>query len=267
MQFIKAHCGGNDFIILDSRVEKLPKDLNSLTQHLTERHTGIGADGVIVIAASGEPRLRQESVKGARMRLRYFNPDGSEYGICGNGSLCVLIYEKKSKVVFETKSGLINGCIVNNKPRIKVPSPKNIKLSLLLVVKKRKYDVSFVDLGVPHTILSVPDINSVNIIKFGQAIRFHPYFRKSGTNVNFTQIINKNKMFVRTYERGIEGETLSCGSGILSASIAGWLKGDLLSPIEITTGGGKYRVYIGSLEKIWLEGSPKIIHKGEYYIK
>ncbi|MDI6839474.1 MAG: diaminopimelate epimerase [bacterium] len=253
MQFIKAHCGGNDFVIFDSRLNSVPTNLTPFVKHLADRHTGIGADGIIFI----------EPTNGADFGLRYFNPDGSEYGICGNGTLCVLLYTGKSEASFKTASGILKGCVIDNKVRVKIPPPKNVILSLPLTIKKSKLNFSFVDIGVPHTILFVKDVTSIDVSSFAHSIRFHPHFGADGTNVNFVQILGKNKISIRTYERGIEGETLSCGSGTCASAIVGWLKGDLLSPIEVNTQGGTLWVYIAGLEEIWLQGIPELVYKGE----
>jgi len=271
MQFTKAHCGGNDFIIIDARTNSIPANLPNWVERLSNRHTGIGADGVIIIEATQPKADEPLAQKSADFGLRFFNPDGSEYGFCGNGSLCVIACIEKSEASFKTKSGLLTGSTTNGKVRVKIPPPKSIKLSFPLTIKKGRdtpwrvptSDFSFVNIGVPHTILFVPDVDSLNVVELGRFIRYHPHFGNSGTNVNFVQIINKNKITIRTYERGVEGETLSCGSGTCSSAIAGWLKEKLLSPIEVTTRGGTLCVYIGGLEEIWLEGTPEIVYKGE----
>lgn len=253
MRFIKAHSGANDFVILDSREEIIPENLELLVRYITDRRTGIGADGVVII----------KNVNGADFKLRYFNPDGSEYGICGNGSLCALLYENKPEVKFETKSGLHEGCIANGKVRVKIPPPKDVQLTISISIKRKRYECSFVDIGAPHTIIFVPDVKAVDIMGLGKLVRSHPYFYPAGTNVNFVQHLDKNSIYIRTYERGVEGETYSCGSGTCSAVAVGWLKEILQSPVEVTTRGGKFKVYISGLEEIWFEGKPEIVFEGE----
>lgn len=273
MNFVKAHCGGNDFIILDTRVEgnkgsrvewdkgsRGEDNLKEFVRQITRRRTGVGADGVIVIEVSDI----------ADFGVRYFNPDGSEYNVCGNGSLCVLVYEGKERVTFSTGAGTINGTLIDSRAKVIVPSPNEVRLSFTLDISPCCPEVtpdsqmSFVDIGVPHTVVIVDAVNNIDINKVAQAIRFHPYFGKYGTNVNFMQIINKNEIAVRSYERGIEGETYSCGSGSCACAVVGWLNGILFSPIELKTKGGDFKIYIEGLDEIWLEGSPKIVYEGRY---
>lgn len=264
MKFVKAHCGANDFIILDSRKDSVPKDLKKTTQSICARKTGIGADGIIVI----------ENSKEADFRLRYFNPDGSEYAVCGDGSLCAVLYEGRKEISFSTLAGVLRGNLTNNKVKVEIPSPRDVKLSLQLKVRakdsphpknKAEIECNFVDIWVPHCIIFVEDVDSIDIVKDATPVRFHPYFGSEGTNVNFVQIVNEHKIAVRTYERGVESETLSCGSGSSASCIVGLLNKKLQSPIEVKTRIGKLMVYIDSqqLIDIWLEGTPEIVYTGE----
>ncbi len=298
MKFVKAHCGANDFIILDSRKNKVPKNSKKFIPQWTNRRTGIGADGVIVIEPS----------KDMDFGLRYFNPDGSEYAVCGDGSLCAVLYEGKKEVSFSTLAGMLRGSLTNNKVKVEVPSPRDVKLCNLNIRvdeslcshqvhtklgiearastyttkdsppylnKGKKIECNFVDIWVPHTIIFVRNVELVDINREALPVRFHSYFGSEGTNVNFVQVINEHKIAVRTYERGVEGETLSCGSGSCASCIVGWLKKKLMSPIEVKTRIGKLVVYINSqrstvnsqqLTDIWLEGSPEIVYEGEIKI-
>lgn len=269
MKFVKSYSGNNDFIILDSRLEKLPGNIKSLIPALTDRYKGIGADGVIIV----------ENSKNADFGLRYFNPDASEYTVCGNGSLCAVFYAGASKTTFSTGEGVFKGEIVSSgKVFAQLPGAKKLVLDLSIKIQNPNpkwmgqvphphpggdnLRLSFADVGVPHTIYFVDNIDKIDFDKLGRTIRYHTYFGKEGTNVNFVQVVNKNKIKVRTYERGVEGET-DCGSGSCSACIVGWAKKKLSSPIEVITRGGKLKVYIDSLDEIRLQGNPKIVYKGE----
>jgi diaminopimelate epimerase len=253
MQFIKAYSGENDFIIIDNRKEKLPEKLGQFILRLANRHKGIGADGIIII----------EKSKTADFKLRYFNPDATEYSVCGNGSLCVMLYENKPKIKFNTNAGLFKGGNKDNKSFVQLPKPKNIILDFYLTVGDKKEELNFVDVGVPHTISFVEDVKDIDINKLGKPIRFHTYFSESGTNVNFVQIVKRNEIIVRTYERGIEGET-DCGSGSCSACIVGWMKKKLDSNVKVTTRGGVLEVEIKKINDITLYGNPKIVYKGNF---
>jgi diaminopimelate epimerase len=254
MKFTKAQCGGNDFVILDSRKENLPEDLNKLVRQIAKRRTGAGADGVIAI----------EDTDRADFRLRYFNPDGSEYDVCGDGSLCVILYEGKEKVVFHTGVGEIDGYLAGGLAKVKVVGPREARLSIALEIEGKMVAVNPVHIGVPHTVVPVPDIDTVDFRKLAPAIRYHPYFGNNGTNVNFMQVIDEHRIRTRTYERAVEGETFSCGSGSCACAVVGWLNGTLVSPIQLSTKGGDFRIYIDSLHDIWFEGSPKIVYEAEF---
>lgn len=276
MNFIKAHCGANDFIILDCRDGvSLPNNLNEFVQQITDRRTGVGGDGVVIIENSTSEGVGKQGGTPPLFRVRYFNPDGSEYEVCGNGGLCVVDYESKKEVTFSTGAGIIKGYLTNNRAKVNVVGPREVRLSLPIFTQSKAWGYQFtqpmvdmpchfVDIGVPHTVVLVPVVNSIDINKLAPPIRFHPYFGKGGTNVNFMQIINKNEIAVRSYERGIEGETLSCGSGSCACTIVGWLTGELFSPIEVKTKGGNFRIYIDGLDNIWLEGRPQIVYEGRY---
>ncbi len=291
MKFVKVHCGANDFIILDLRKSIPPKDLKKTIRAISARRTGIGADGVIII----------ENSKKADFKLRYFNPDGGEYAVCGDGSLCAVLYkcrgvaQNNKEMSFSTLAGVLKGNITNNKVRVEIPIPRDIKLYNLNIQavplphfrqiktnistspnNKKEIECNFVDIWVPHCIIFVEDINSIDMTKDATPIRFHPDFGNEGTNVNFMQIINKHRVAVRTYERGVEDETLSCGSGSCASCVVGWLDGKLQSPIEVKTKIEKLVVAlnnqssasnaqrsIDNLEAIWLEGNPKIVYEGD----
>lgn len=254
MKFVKAHCGANDFIILDWRYAldtTIPDNIGEFVCEIAHRHTGVGADGVIIIDKSTE----------ADFGVRYFNPDGTEYDVCGNGALCVILYEGKQSLIFSTRIGSITGYLTNDKAKVKMVGPSEVRLYITFDDKKK--EINFVNIGVPHAVIKVDDVYSININELAPPVRFHTYFGKYGTNVNFMQIIKENKIVVRSYERSVEGETLSCGSGSCACAVVGWLNKWLISPIELKTLGGHFKIYIDGLDEIWLEGTPKIIFKGE----
>lgn len=253
MKFVKAYSGNNDFIILDARKIKFPRNIKSLIPILSDRYKGIGADGVILV----------EKSKTAEFNLRYFNPDASEYTVCGNGSLCAVLYNGKPKTTFSTGEGIFKASIPSKKNVfVQLPGAKKLLLDISVDLEGKPAELCFADVGVPHTIYFVDNAGKIDINKLGKLVRYHSYFGKEGTNVNFVQVLNKNNIIVRTYERGVEGET-DCGSGSCSACIAGWAKKKLNSPIKVITRGGELEVYINSLNEIMLKGSPKIVYKGE----
>jgi diaminopimelate epimerase len=207
LNFKKMVGTGNDFIVIDTG----PKELNALAKKICDRKTGIGADGVLVI----------EKSKVADFRMRILNADGSEAEMCGNGLRCAVLYkgiEKKVKV--ETKAGIYEGEITgDNMVRIKMEEPKDLRLDFPLSVNTRKIKANFINTGVPHAVVFVQGIDKIDVGAIGSAIRYHKEFKPKGTNVNFVEIIDAENVRIRTYERGVEGETLSCGTGSVASAI------------------------------------------------
>jgi len=240
---------GNDFIVLENmRPNKV------LIQKMCTRHTGIGADGVLVLLPS----------KKAEFKMRIFNPDGSEAEMCGNGIRCISLYAWKKKFVkkrfsIETLAGIIKANIISkNNVRVFLNSPKNIKLNLNIRYKGAK--IHTVNTGVPHAIIFVADINKADVLNTGRAIRHHRQFQPKGVNVDFVQIIGKNRIAVRTYERGVEAETLSCGTGVTASAVISRLARKLQAKIKVHTRSGD--ILEIDTEKMSLEGPVYFVFEG-----
>jgi diaminopimelate epimerase len=267
LDFKKMVGAGNDFIVIDSGL----KDLNVLTKKICDRKTGIGADGVLVI----------EKSKIADFKMRIFNADGSEAEMCGNGLRCAVLYKgigKKVKV--ETKAGIYEGEIIgDNRVRVKMEDPKDLRLDFPLSVNTRKIKVNFINTGVPHTVVFVQGIDKINVGAIGSVIRYHKEFRPKGTNVNFAEIMDSGNVKIRTYERGVEGETLSCGTGSVASAIitnykapSNETKGKQItdSKINVHTQGGilivGFKKVINEIRDVYLEGEAKIVFEGGIYV-
>jgi diaminopimelate epimerase len=256
MRFVKAECGGNDFIIIEKK-ELPPKIiLPRLVKIVTERYKGIGGDGVVVIDNSSKIPF-----------LQYFNKDGSEFSVCGNGGLCVLVYRGKGKYRFKTKIGIIEGEYKNGKAKIALKGMVEGRLCFTIKIGEESLQLDWIDIGVPHAVVYTNEIEDKSFTQLAPKIRHSPEFGKDGVNVNFVQIIRKDKIKIRTFERGVEGETLSCGSGSCGSVLVGWIKGKLNREVEVETKGGKYKVYIEDIDRVWLEGTPTIVYKGEINIR
>ncbi len=262
IRFVKMEASGNDFIVIDNRRKRFPAGLSSLARKLCRRKLGIGADGLLVV----------EKSRRADFRMRIFNPDGSEAEMCGNGSRCLILYARLMKInsgktVFETLAGVLEGRTRGNLVRVKLPGVRVIRLDFALVVGGRKLKMSFLDSGVPHAVVPVKDVTRVEVAKLGRAIRFHRCFRPKGTNVDFVEI-KKNLVKVRTYERGVEEETLSCGTGSVASAIAAAILTGMAYPVRVHTASGEIlKVYFdlaaGRVENIWLEGNAGVVFAGE----
>ena len=252
--FEKYQGTGNDFIIIDNRAQVFPEDVSAI-QKLTDRRLGIGADGLILI--ENHPTLD--------FRMKYFNADGSE-SLCGNGSRCAIMFAQTLGIIhqettFVTTDGIHNARINGNQVDFKLHNLSEINLL------DGDY---FINNGSPHYIRFVSDTSDVNIYEEGKKIRYSPRYQPHGTNVNFVQIKSDFEISVRTYERGIEGETLSCGTGVTASAIASSFKG-LTPPIKIQTLGGNLSVNFekkgdDTFQNIFLSGPATLVYEGQIEI-
>ncbi|MDR0956631.1 MAG: diaminopimelate epimerase [Endomicrobium sp.] len=235
INFAKLTAAGNDFILIDNRKNIIiHENCQSIAKKLCNRKYSIGGDGLILL----EKSIRKD------FKMKYFNSDGSHASMCGNGarSIAKFAYDSNitnSKMVFETDAGTINANILpNDKVRLNLYKPKDIKPNIEIEIDKIKINANFINTGVPHTVIFVDDIEKIDLLKCGRKIRYNKIFAPNGTNVNFVQVVKNNTIFVRTYERGIEAETLACGTGIIAAGIISVLKNFTKSPVNIIARGG-----------------------------
>jgi diaminopimelate epimerase len=233
LKFVKMNGAGNDFVMLDNREGTLKLSGEQIAR-LCDRHRGVGADGVLVV----EP-----AVAGGDFRMRYYNADGGEAEMCGNGARCFARFVNHlagpmEKVRFETQAGIIGAEFIDGQVRLAMSEPKDLALNQSLSVRLETLSVHSVNTGVPHAIVFVDDLEAVAVHKLGNQIRFHAHFEPKGTNVNFAQKLGPGSIAIRTYERGVEGETLACGTGVCaSAIIHHELTGDR-APIKVKVKGG-----------------------------
>ena len=172
------------------------------------------ADGMLIL----------EKSKKADLSMRIFNADGSEAKMCGNGARCAALLSGKKSVSLSTGAGIINANVMGSCAKIQITEPKNIKLDIPLKINSRLIKVNFIDTGVPHVVVFVNGIEKIDVDNIGQSIRNHVKFSPAGTNVNFVQILGRNLIQIRTYERGVEGETLACGTGSTASAVIFALK-------------------------------------------
>ena len=211
--FVKMVGAGNDFLVVDARRlrQRRTRPWKAISQTLCDRHQGIGADGLLVLEPSAT----------ADVRMRVFNPDGSEAQMCGNGARCVALYLKRHRVTIETKAGVVSGTVQNDRVAMRMTDPTQLRVNLSLRVNGRATRVVHLNTGVPHTVVSVSQLDRVKVNDVGRTLRFHPAFSPSGTNVDFIQrSAGTNRLRVRTYERGVEAETLACGTGVAASAVA-----------------------------------------------
>lgn len=261
--FEKYQASGNDFIIIDNR-QGLIKNPSQFARECCRRRTGIGADGLILI----------EKAKDADFRFRIFNPDGSEPEMCGNGARCAALFAVEHKIApaklsFLTRAGQYYAEVKSaRRVKIKMVEPGSINLDLELEVNKTPLTISYINPGVPHVIIFVSELENVNVEQLGGSIRSRREFLPAGTNVDFVQKTGKSSLYIRSYERGVEAETLSCGTGAVASAIIAGLKGMVSSPVKVHTKGGEVlRVYFEKqkdrVKDVFLEGGAKLVYQGK----
>jgi len=270
LNFTKIVGAGNDFIVLDSRVKGKGLRVNNLCQlakRLCDRKTGIGADGMLVL----------EKSKIADFRMRIFNADGSIAEMCGNGLRCAVVFAGiKKKVKVETIAGIYDGEITaKDRVKIRMEEPKDLKLNFPINVNGREIKANFINTGVPHTVVFVEGLDKINVDSIGSEIRYYDEFKPKGSNVNFVEAIDNSNIKIRTYERGVEGETLACGTGSVASAIISALSLQLKAyslklKINVHTKGGVLKVEFDNIKNkiknVYLEGEAKIVFQGGIYV-
>ena len=243
--FTKMVGTGNDFLIVDTVHGKVGARATRwpvLSRLMCNRRHGVGADGVLVLEPS---RL-------ADCKMRVFNADGSEAEMCGNGARCVawfvhrLAGRRRQEVSIETAGGVVRATVRGERVQMRMPDPKGLRPSMAVKVAQRCLQVGAVNTGVPHIVVPVAALDDVDVDRLGRQLRFHRAFRSRGTNVNFleTDARRPNRLRIRTYERGVEGETLACGTGVTAAAVLHALNGPRRNKarvrrIEVETRGGE----------------------------
>lgn len=260
IKFYKYQGTGNDFIIIDNRKNKFPKENTHLVAFLCDRKFGVGADGLMLL----------ENKKGYDFEMVYYNSDGKQSTMCGNGGRCLVAFAYhlnivKKKAKFIAVDGEHDAEII-----AKDGNALQVKLKMQDVNKIETINNDlFLNTGSPHYIKFVKDLNNIKLFEEGQKVRYSNLFKKEGTNVNFLEYKN-NCLQVRTYERGVENETLSCGTGVTAAALAyAYLqKNKKFNNINIETPGGALKVYFNqkskdSFNNIWLEGPATLVFEGK----
>ncbi|MCU0606248.1 MAG: diaminopimelate epimerase [Candidatus Edwardsbacteria bacterium] len=264
MQFYKMSGTGNDFVLLDNRDGTLNADLSALVPALCHRRNGVGADGVLVI----------ERAAGADFRMRYLNADGGEVAFCGNGGRCVAWFAHAigaagPRMSFVAGDGPHAAEVAGSRVRLSMRDPRDIRLNFLLDLDHKGYAASFADTGVPHVVVPVAELDSFDVAGTGRRIREHRMFQPDGTNANFIEVAGRHHLNIRTYERGVEDETLACGTGATAAAVTAALRGLADSPVECATRGGEvltvhFRRDGDEVRDVELAGDVRLLFTGEW---
>ena len=234
MQFTKMNGAGNDFVMLDNRDLRHTLDRAAIAR-ICDRHRGVGGDGLIAV----EP-----AENGADFKMRYYNADGGEAEMCGNGARCFARFAsqlagKTGAIAFETMAGVVTATFLGELVRLGMSTPHSHALGTELLVAGETLTVHFLNTGVPHAIVFVSDLVNTDIVRLGRALRHHEHFAPKGTNANFVgELSGGSGIVIRTYERGVEGETLACGTGVTAAALLYARQTGASSPVSVRVRGG-----------------------------
>lgn len=262
LQFSKMAGGGNDFVVIDNRTAKII-DAGDLARRICTRALSVGADGLILIEGSAR----------ATFRMRYYNSDGSLGEFCGNGTRCAARFAFLNviagrKMTIETDAGLVSAEILEGGlVSLAMPAPWSFQPKRPLVVGEQTIQGSFVVVGVPHYVVFLQDrLWEQDIVPLGRALRRHPDLAPDGANVNFVVVRDRHSIEVRTYERGVENETLSCGSGVVSSAVTAMMAGRVESPVSVFTRSGitlevSFAIRGGMADDVRLKGDARLVYR------
>lgn len=262
--FTKMSGAGNDFIVIDHRTPLIPEvEQSEFAKLVCRRMFSVGADGLILI----------ENSDSADFCWRFYNGDGSVAEMCGNGARCAARFAFAKGIAgfsmrFETLAGIIEAQVSNdNTVRLRMTPPCDFRNGLPVILDGGEKILSFVNTGVPHAVLFVDD-EDVPVREWGRIARFHPLFQPAGTNVNFVRKIGENTIQVRTYERGVEDETMACGTGAVASALFAAMNGVAASPVHVVTSGGERLTILFDwdgvqAENVFLQGPARIIYEGK----
>ena len=234
LEFTKMNGAGNDFIFIDNRAGKIQLSTDQVVR-LCDRHRGVGADGVMLLVPS--------RTGAADWAWDFYNSDGSSGEMCGNGARCFGRFVQKTvgakgSLTFETGAGIITAALNGDRVTVNLTKPKELRLNESVKLSTGVETIHSLNTGVPHAVLYVPDADQAMVMSLGAEIRRHPHFGPRGTNVNFVQVLGPNHIRVRTFERGVEGETLACGTGVCAAGMISARVHKFTSPVKVQVQGG-----------------------------
>ncbi|MCX8117058.1 MAG: diaminopimelate epimerase [Desulfobacterota bacterium] len=263
--FMKMSGSGNDFILIDHRKPLIESpQMAEFARKVCQRRVSVGADGLIFV----EPSER------ADFKWRFFNSDGSEAEMCGNGGRCVARFAVLKGITgptltFETLAGILTARVDGKRVKLEMTRPHSLKLDEPLRVDGQSLTLSSLNTGVPHAVMFVEDIETIDVLRLGRAIRNHPRYAPSGTNVNFVRLEGEG-LLIRTYERGVEDETLACGTGTVASALVAAFKGLVSSPVRVRTRGGEiltvhFEKEGEEVKRVFFEGDVHVIFEGEMW--
>src|SRR5574337_25891 len=266
LSFVKMSGSGNDFIMIDNRGGRLDIEPRTLAERICRRRTSVGADGLILVEPSAV----------ADFRMRIINADGSEAEMCGNGARCVARFVEMLGIAgpmmtFETLAGIIRAEVSGPSVKLQTSRPQGIRLHQSIEVDGVAHEVHSVNTGVPHAVLFCHDLETVPVQTLGRQLRFHPAFQPAGTNVDFVTVLDGHTLIIRTYERGVEDETLACGTGTIASALVAATLGLVASPVRVRVRSGEILTvsFTGNgpdYQEVFFEGEVRLVYQGELMV-
>jgi len=261
----KMSGAGNDFIIIDHRSQFIPVAFHAqFAQMVCRRRFSVGADGLILI----------ENAEATDFSWRFYNNDGSIAEMCGNGARCAARYAYQlgiagQRMNFSTVAGVIEAEILGEQEHVSVrmTEPFGYQDSNLISLGGQEREIFSINTGVPQAVVFV-DTDEIPLKLWGRTVRFHEDFEPAGTNVNFIRVLEDGNLHVRTYERGVEDETMACGTGVVASAIIAAMQGLTESPVEVITSGGEslmvqFELDGSKVTNVYLQGAARIIYEGQ----
>ena len=277
IHFFKMTGTGNDFILIDNRNGLIDADhCQELVRRACRHKLSVGADGMILI--ENDPEVD--------FKWRFFNADASEAEMCGNGARCAARFAyingivSKPRMSFRTIAGIIRAELLGNRVKVQMTPPHGLRLGIDLEAEGRLFQLDCINTGVPHAIYLAADDSELELMdigRWGRALRFHPFFQPAGTNVNFVRVQDPRHITVRTYERGVEGETLACGTGAIASTLVAAGRGQVISPTEVKTRSGEsltihFEISRGTqstgiteFKEVYLEGEARVAYEADLW--
>ena len=263
LEFTKMNGAGNDFVIIDNRTQKVKLDAAQVIR-LCHRQRGVGADGVMLLIPCASGR--------ADWAWDFYNSDGTAADMCGNGARCFARFVQKltgatNGFTFETGAGIISTAFHGDRVTVSLTKPHDLKLEQKVNLSVGTQPIHSLNTGVPHAVWFVPDADQAMVQPLGQEIRQHAHFAPKGTNVNFVQLLGPGSIRVRTYERGVEGETLACGTGVTAAALISARLHQFTSPVKVQVQGGdllevSFEQTAGEFTNVRLTGPADFVFEG-----
>ena len=267
VRFTKMNGAGNDFVLIDNRRGEVTLQPDQVAR-ICHRQLGVGADGLMLLVPSKQGK--------ADWAWDFYNNDGSTAEMCGNGARCFARFIQKhaganGRTSFETIAGVIGATFEGERVRVNLTAPKDLRLNEQVDLSIGSTPVHSLNTGVPHAVIFVPDADKAMVQNIGPEVRFHKHFAPRGTNVNFAQVLGPGKIRVRTYERGVEGETLACGTGVTASALVSAKLHGFTSPVTVKVQGGDtlevtFREEGGAFKDVHLAGPADFVFDGQIEI-